>query len=154
MMYRLHGLLMMGVSLIYNAVYWCVHHSEWESTVDSVEAEEKRLKGLKDVRILMSSFEWTSDGIIDWQPWVETIFNRRFRDDCDGAAVLGKWALEQIGIKSRIVRLWAKGKVQGHSVCVSEDNRIMISNSDVIELDGIYPGNLYAYFGNDFNVMT
>ena len=154
MMYKIHGLLMVTISLVYNAAYWCVHYREWDSAVDLAEAEAQRLKGLKDVRILMSNFEWTSDGIIDWQPWVETIFSRRFKDDCDGAAVLGKWALEQIGIKSRIVRLWAKGKTQGHSVCVSNDNQIMISNGDVIELNGTYPNNMYAYFNNDFNVMT
>lgn len=153
-MYTAHAVLMAVISFVYNILYWCVHWREWDATVDVMEAEAQRLETIYDVKRLMLTFVWTSDGFLDWQPWIETMFSRRFNDDCDGAAVLGKWALEKIGVESRIVRLWKTGSRFGHSVCISNDNKYMVSNDEVHMLDGDFPQNVYSRFGNDFNVMT
>jgi hypothetical protein len=154
-MYKLHAVMMFIVSIIYNTIYWIFHIHQLKEVHSIMISEQKRLRTKEDVRFIMRSFTWTSDGFIDWQPWIITMFNRQLKDDCDGAATLGKWALGKIGIPSRIVRLWKRGAVSGHSVCVSNDNTIMISNNDFVKLDeNDFPQSVYDYFGNHYNLMT
>ena len=66
-----------------------------------------------------------------WTPTIKVLFARDLTDDCTGALLLGKWSLEQIGIKSRVVTLEGNGE---HAVCISEDKSIMISNNSVVEI--------------------
>lgn len=154
-MYKIHKYSMIVVSLIYNIIYWCFNWNKWETTVNVVEETGKKIKTVEDVTRFMGSFRWRNDGLLDWQPWVETAFARDFVDDCDGAAVLGKWALGNAGIDSKIVRLWKTGNRYGHTVCISNDHRIVISNNDVSEISPEdYPDAVYAYFNNDFNIMA
>lgn len=153
--YLLHNYGMIVVSFIYNVIYWCIHWNKWESTIREIEKKGEKLKTLDDVRAFMGGFTWRNDGLIDWQPWIETIFARNFTDDCDGAAVLGKWALGYAGIDSKIVRIWKTGERFGHTICISNTHQIMISNNDVVEINPEdYPNSLYAYFNNEYNIMT
>ena len=155
MLYRLHGIIMVGVSLVYNTLYWIWHLPWLWITHDKMKLIKATLKTKADVRLLMRQFIWTEDRFIDWQPWIITLFHKQFKDDCDGAAVLAKWALHQVGVESRIIRLWKKGSTEGHSVCVSNDNKIIISNDDYSDIDKTpFPQNVYDYFGNHFNIMT
>jgi hypothetical protein len=105
-----------------------------------------------DVANLMGGFQWRRERI-DWVPWIETIFARNYQDDCDGAAVLGQWALKKIGIRSRPVHLWTSGSAEGHDVCVSEDGKILISNSDLVRLDGDWVAAVKSYFDGRFDMV-
>lgn len=132
-------------SFFINVGYWIKHLPEMN---DACEAMGRiHLETLNDVRELMSRFKWVPDSYFDWRPWVVTMVNRDLRDDCDGAAVLGKWALKKIGIKARIVELWNTEQRTGHAICMSNDNRIMISNENV----KIFPGNNWKKQAMEFH---
>ncbi len=138
-------------SFFVNILYWIPRLGKIKKTIQNLEQKRNNLKTLHDVKRLMDNFIWKEDSFKDWRPWVITIIDNNLHDDCDGAAVLGKWALKQIGIKSRIISL--RGKGSGHAVCVSKENDIMITNHKLIILDpNNFPSNMFAYFNNNYNI--
>lgn len=100
------------VSQIMN-VAWCVWHINRcigiEGSIWAIEdiVKEKKIDGVK---LIMSRIEWRADKIFDWYPWLKTIVANEYRDDCDGAAVLGKWLLEQAGYEACIFHLCREWK--------------------------------------------
>jgi hypothetical protein len=96
-----------------------------------MDEAKRSLKTLDDVRALQKKFKYAAQPAGGWTPTIEVLFARDLTDDCTGAAILGKWSLEQIGIKSRVVTLEGNGE---HAVCISEDKSIMISNNSVVDI--------------------
>ena len=86
--------------------------------------------GLPALSIMMAQFRWRSDGGYEWIPSSpEMVVARGWQDDCDGAAVLARWGLRQIGMPCDIWRLKRDGS--GHRVCVTRDRLIFTSNGTV-----------------------
>ena len=88
---------------------------------------------IEDVRALMSMFEPIPE-VVEWWPTVETVFARKLHGDCQSAAVLGKWALEQIGIPASIFLLHRNGWNVNHAIAVAFDGTVIISNRNVLEI--------------------
>lgn len=111
-----------------NTEFWSNHPEVHKTALEKMEEAKANLHTLNDVREFQKRFHYETESV-DWQPTIEVLFARDLTDDCDGAAVLGQWSLAQIGIKSRIVNLYGQGI---HTVCISEDNTIMITNDQVV----------------------
>lgn len=121
------------VSTVINIIYLIMHMKSIISAITKMKVFKSTLiKSLTEVELVQSKFEWVKDKPIDWRPWSIVMFMKDFKDDCDGAAVLGRWLLKQIGIKSSFYRLYSKDSA--HLVTVSYGKRILISNSQVFEL--------------------
>jgi hypothetical protein len=112
------------------------------------------LNEMEDVVELMRRFEWKKDFFIDWRPWVITIINRKLKDDCDGAAVLGRWALKKIGFEADIFELWDRDAKIGHAVCITKNKGIMISNESVVLMNSDdWRGDVLRYHDGMFNII-
>ncbi|GAF88218.1 unnamed protein product, partial [marine sediment metagenome] len=64
-------------------------------------------------------------------------------------AILGEWALNEIGVPSR--RMNIKTPDGWHQVCLSNDNSVFITvtsggSADVVEIEGHWGKFLYNYF--------
>lgn len=139
-------------SLIMNLRFWWNKRVTWNTWTSVME--EIDIYTLTDIADFMKTFKWTADKYIDWKPWVHTIFANNMKDDCDGAAVLGKWLLGKMGIDARIVKLWKTGKSEGHTICVSKDDKIMISNNDVIDLNPlVWKDKVISYHKNAYDIV-
>lgn len=88
------------------------------------------LHTVQDVRKLMSHYRSRPDSTLGL-PTVESVFYD-FAGDCAGAAVVGEWALEQIGRPASVYLL--NSPEWGHCIAVTDDGGVMVSNRDVIEL--------------------
>ncbi len=143
-------------SFFINLEYWYLPFLRYAQARRRRKEWAGRILGIGDVEMLMGHFAWTKDRRRDWRPWVITIFCRMFEDDCDGASVLGKWALLQMNEPraSDIVSLWKQGEMTGHAVCVTKDRKKMISNNDVVTLTGVFPANVYAHFDGAYDSFT
>jgi len=119
-------------SFIMNLFYWMFHFWELPKTFKKKKELKKEVNSLSDIKIIMKKFAWTKDRVMDWRPLVITIINRNYEDDCDGAAVFGKWLLKQVKVKSDYYRL--TGKSTAHLIVVSRSKKIMISNHQVFIL--------------------
>ena len=83
----------------------------------------------------MRGFQWTEDKPTDWKPWVITILARKLKDDCDGAATLGKYLFDQGGRPASLFLL--KGPDGNHMVAVTDDSNFMVSNANVVKLHDV-----------------
>lgn len=129
-----------------NVFYWILHFNHYK---EAKEYKEKiRVDSIKDVKYYMAIFKWTEDKPWDWMPWVITMCARKLEDDCDGAAILGRYLLFKIDINSDLV-VCSKGGVVKHMVCVSSDRTIMITNNDVIDISS--PSHWKEVIINKFN---
>ena len=102
------------ISFLRNCWFWIRHLDRWKKASEEIENWTEELKTETDVEILLSEFVWISDGLVDWKPWIRTIFARYLNDDCDGAAVLTIWALKQIDKSGQYISL--KGKGGNHAI--------------------------------------
>lgn len=134
-------LFMPPYSFVINCLYWCILFwrigfvQRTRYSDDLYLRAGTKQKSLDRVRVLLIKFKWTKDRMGDWTPWIATLYARSYRDDCDGAATFGKWALNIIGIDSRLAELYNSKTNEGHMICISNDNLIIISNNDVHEAD-------------------
>ncbi len=88
-------------------------------------------EGIHGLRKFMSKFKYKKEDH-DWTPdGPEYVVMAGWRDDCDGAAVLGRWGFKQLGIWSQFVRL--KGATN-HRICITESRKWFTSNSNVVEV--------------------
>ena len=116
-------------SFFINLGFWFNHIPEIYKTYKTMK--EYRKLSLVD---LMNKFSWSSDSKIlqDWIPWVSTIIAEELKDDCDGAAILAKWYIEENGGQADVYSLWPIDKIKGHSICVSNDKKYFVSNNNVL----------------------
>jgi len=131
MKYKIRKIYAVVISFCLNCGYWAKNYRGFGETVKAMNAYE--FETINDVETFMGLFKWRKDELIDWTPWVITLFHRALSDDCDGAATMGKWAFGKIGIKAKVINLWGNGL--GHAICVTDDHRFMISNNDVATLN-------------------
>jgi len=98
---------------------------------------------LHNVSVLMGKFRYLPE-LVDYELDILIIFARDLQGDCDTAAILGEWALEEIGIPARRMNM----KIPGgdHQICISNDNKVFITLNDVVEIKGHWGKFLYNYF--------
>ena len=136
-------------SFLINSLYWLFHLSDLKSAKKEKEYCKKTITDIKDIENFLSKFTWTKDNYIDWTPWIITIFDRHLKDDCDGAATLGKWLYKCIGIESNMAVLYKDIPGTAHMVCIRKDKTEMISNSHIITLNpSNWQQSIYDYFDN------
>ena len=100
----------------------------------------------------MSLFKWTEDKYGDWYPWVSTLFANEMKDDCDGAAALAKWWFKEHGAEAEILNLYSSK--YGHTICVTKDRRIMVTNERVVDLNpATWKQDVMKYFNNEYEVI-
>ena len=122
-------------SLIINSFYWLFNINDLNHTLEEKARMKDGIKTEKDISNILTRFIWKKDSLIDWTPWIITIIHQNFKDDCDGAATLGKWLYKCIGVKSNLVVLYKDIKSDAHLVCVRKDKTEMISNNVLVKLD-------------------
>lgn len=137
-------------SFFINLSYWICRPFKIKEALNKKNA----LLNYNLINEVMSIFRWKTDNYKDWYPWIITIVNTDFIDDCDGAATMAKWWWKNKGFKSRLVFLYSADGLQGHAVCVLNDNTKFVSNSEVIEIDPInWRQDLLGRFDNIYSVI-
>lgn len=134
-------------SFIVNTVFWLFR-------LNKIGPTRKKIDRLKVLPLseVMARFRWRPDSLKDWTPWIMTIVYNDLQDDCDGAAALARWWLQEQGIKADILFLYSAKT--GHAVCVTRDKRLMVTNECVVELDpAAWERDMMKYFGNQYTVI-
>lgn len=144
--------IIVTLNAIMNAAWWlwsqCVNiylwrtefRGKWDAISLSMNTTRDQVKSIEDVQRKLSVSEWKADKYLDWFPWVHTIFAECFIDDCDGAAVYGKFLLSCLKIKSRRVKLieptdsWKFWDWTYHIIQVSNDKRYFASNGELVNI--------------------
>ena len=133
---------------IWNIFYWLFHFWQLLNAVRNMKYEKEKLKTLANVRTLMNKFVWTEEKT-NWMSWVITTFNRDYEGDCEDSALLDKWALKKIGIKSDLYVL--SSDRYSHMVTINKDKNIMISNASVIKFDAVdWKEKVLSFFQNNY----
>ena len=141
-------------SLLRNVLYWLIFFWKAPATLKEKKHIKAGLGSLSQVRSLLGRFVWIRDKGGDWTPWVSTIISRGLCDDCDGAAILGIWALKQVGIKARRIGLYNSiDRKKGHAVCLAKDNSVMISNNDLVLLESNWMGSINKFFNFKYDLF-
>jgi len=123
-------------STIINIKYWIINHKDLKKALEAKKELDSKLAVYKlshAVRI-MKKFKWRQDNYGDWVPWIITILNEEYTDDCDGAAKLAKYMLKKLGLHAKILHLRNFETNNGHAVCHLPKHNLLFSNSDVIRL--------------------
>jgi len=122
--------------------------------------EAAALKDLGDVRSLQARFVWTRDDSYGFPTIVDVFRNyvpgaRLIKGDCASAAVLGQWSLSNIGIPATKYMLWSSNAPVGHSICISDDHRIVIGNISVVEIEpgDNWQANVFALWNGAYDRM-
>jgi hypothetical protein len=138
-----------------NSWLWLTkYRGNWSECSGFIVRMPRFVNGLDDVRWYLKGFTWTADSAGDWYPWLHTIVAEEYHDDCDGAAVYGRFLLSLIGVRSRRVKLislngtWKPWQFYAHIVQISADNKLMISNNDLIEIEGEWKEFVRNYFAH------
>ena len=134
-------------SFIINLCFWLVHLNK----IGYVRALKDELKE-RPLDNAMKWFEWTADTLKDWVQWPSTLIYNDFKGDCDDAAALAKWWFTQNGVEAEILNLFSPK--YGHTVCVTKDRKVMVSNGNVIELNpATWEQDVIKYFNNEYEVI-
>ena len=90
----------------------------------------------------------------NFEPTIEIVFARGLVGNCKSAAVLGKWSLNQVGIKSFYINLYGKNQYP-HRVCVTNNYDLIISNNNMINLCGcdLWRNEVLSWFGYKYNII-
>ena len=132
-------------SFLINCLYWLFHFYKLPSALKERNIISMKAQVFAEIPGLLKKVTYTPDSWKDWTPWIITLIARDFKDDCDGSAVFGKFLFKCAGYKSKIKSL--RGKT-GHAICVTNDGKYMISNNQLIELNGVSP---LKYFDGRYN---
>ena len=135
-------------SFIINLLYWMVHIKDLKLAKKKKQELVDQCKNITALRKQMKSFKWVEDNWKDWRPWIITIINNDYKDDCDGASELAKFLFKQIGINGRIISL--RGNEPGHAIYVSNDKEYMTSNQ-FVRKGNWTDDNILKYFKGDFD---
>lgn len=134
-------------SFVRNCVFWLFR-------LDKIKQTKGRMslaKGL-DIDFVMVHFKWQPDKVGDWTQWISTLIYNDLDGDCDDAANLAKWWFKNHGVEAEILNLYSSK--YGHTICVTKDRRIMVTNERVVDLNPeSWEQDVMKYFGNEYEVM-
>lgn len=134
-------------SFIVNLGYWIIN---LHNLKDALEVKST-IKDLPLARVL-DKFIWTQDGAKDWIPWIITITNRKWKDDCDGSAVLAHYWYKKNGIKSTVLNLYDKDITVGHCICMRDDHTEFTTNNSIVKITKpVWSIELFAAFNNTYS---
>ena len=71
-----------------------------DSVNQQMESVSAQLHAIDDVALLMKEFHYIPEPY-EFEPTVSMVFARDLTGDCQSSAILGQWALKQIGISAR-----------------------------------------------------
>lgn len=127
------------------------------SSCSNQVAPKYTVDSFDDVVALQSRFVFQSDSTKTeyGYPSIEKVFASGLKGDCAYAAVLGKWSLSQIGIESTIYILYSDKHEWAHSITVSNDHSILVSNRQVIRIDDVerWQDYIFSSFGGSYTKM-
>lgn len=86
-----------------------------------------KVGSISDIQSVLSQVTYKRD-CIDWKQTPELTWGLK-RGDCEDFAYLAQALLKQIGIESRILKVWWNG--QGHAVCLFD--KYIFSNANLRE---------------------
>ncbi|MFA7506733.1 MAG: hypothetical protein WCZ11_00695 [Bacilli bacterium] len=133
-------------SFIINLIYWSIRLYKLKRTI-----QKKKLLLKLNIADLMKRFKWKEDNLKDWTPWIITIIDKEFEDDCDGAANLAKWWCKNNNLPAKLLYMYSLDYSHGHVICITEDNKIYISNSNVVHLiSNDYRHEIIKNFGGKY----
>lgn len=135
-------------SFIINLLYWMVHIKNLKLVKKKKKELAAKCKNITALRKQMKSFSWVEDNWKDWRPWIITIIDNDYEDDCDGAAELARFLFKQIGIQGNIISL--RGNEPGHAIYVSNDKVYMTSNQ-YVRKGNWTDKNILNYFKGDYD---
>ena len=135
-------------SFLINCGYWLIRPHKMMHILKVKKLIALSMKSIDDVRLNVKKFRWKKDSFKDWHPWIITILDSNIEDDCDGAAIWGKWLLSKIGVDSDIWYL--KGKDKGHAICISRFKTFLITNDQFIN---IVPGTDILEMFNGYDIL-
>jgi len=137
-------------SFLINLGYWIINLHNLKNAIE-VKDNIKTLT----LKIVLHNFIWTPDSAKDWTPWIITITNRKWKDDCDGSAYLAKYWYKTKGIKSKVLNLFDKDFKIGHAICIKNDYTEFTSNNDVIKIKNPndWKTEVFKTFGNKYSVI-
>ena len=134
-------------SFIRNCWFWLFRLNDINE-IRKIKADIKHLS----IETLMERFVWKEDKGGDWTPWVMTIIQQSFSDDCDGAAALAKWWFKKHGIEAEILNLYSK--TEGHTICVTKNRETMVTNERVVDLNPTcWEKEVLEYFNGKYEVI-
>jgi len=146
-------LAMPVISFVVNVLWWIIHFYKLPGAIREKKRIKGRLGSMVEVGRLMSRFVWTKD-IGDWTGWAITLIAKDMKDDCDTATTLGVWALKQINIPAKRVGLYNFKTRAGHSICVTKENNLMISNNDVVNISKHqWKHEISNHFNQKYNIL-
>ena len=134
-------------SFIRNCVFWLFR-------LNKISWARNEMTALRawELEPLMAIFTWEEDKVGDWTQWVVTLVTNSFTGDCDDAANLAKWWFKQYGVEAEILNLYSDKS--GHTVCVTKDRKIMVTNERVVDLNPMnWEKEVLEYFGNKYTVI-
>lgn len=145
--YKLMKMNRKARSQICNMIYWSKNISDFKSTLEEKKSLKYSIKRVEHVNNYINNFTWRREDV-DWDPWVITVIHNGLTDDCDGAAVLGKYLFKLIGKDADVFHLI--GKESGHAVTITKDRDYMISNSNLYKIKDNWMRDVYNYFNGRY----
>ena len=140
--------IMPAFSFLINCGYWLIRPHKICRALKAKKLTAASVRSLDGVKLNVAAFKWKKDSFKDWHPWIITILDTGISDDCDGAAIWGKWLLSLIGVESDIWYL--KGKDKGHVICISRFKTFLITNDQFIN---IVPGTDILEIFNGYDTI-
>ena len=137
-------------SFIINVCYWIFNLN---NLMDAIKVK-KEIQDLK-LKELLYKFIWVSNAAKDWIPWIITITNRKWKDDCDGAATLANYWYKKNGIKSSVINLFDSKFTIGHAICVKNDHTEFTSSDKVIVIKNSdnWEKEIFKFFNDEYSIM-
>ena len=140
-------------SVVINLCYWARHIKDLRVTIKHKHKLEAIIKN-ESIYDCPITFRWQKDTYKDWQPWVITLVHKRFKDDCDGAAVLAKWVFALRGIPSNILSLYDRDFRSGHKICLAKDHSSFMTNGYYVAINASsYKQDIFDYFNNKYSII-
>lgn len=134
-------------SFIRNCVFWLGH-------LNKIGGVRKKMAEIKifPIKYVMSEFEWQEDMVGDWTQWISTLIYNDLEGDCDDAAALAKWWFKQHEVEAEILNLYSTK--EGHTICVTKDRKIMVTNERVVQLfPETWEDDIMRYFKNKYEAI-
>lgn len=126
-------LLLVSTGCANDIVGWSYDKEQTQLAMAQMDSVKVNLHTIWDVSRLMKRFVYEPQTFIwNYTPSIETVFLKKLTGNCQFSAVLGKWALECIGVPARLVSIYRDDSWHLIAVAETEDKIIVITNKKVL----------------------